>query len=135
MLVNPVNCVGVMGAGLAKEFKFRYPGNYARYRVLCQAGRIQPGDVMYDDGDGQLIANAATKAHWRNPAKLDWVHQCVENLDRHTRIYSNQIGTVAMPLLGAGLGGLNPWTVKSVIRNGLHMSPAKVFLYVSDELA
>src|SRR5687767_4671556 len=70
-IVNTVNCVGVMGKGLAKQFKERYPAMFCDYRIACQHGRLDPGRVYgWYDPDAHLIYNFTTKNDWRKPSLL-----------------------------------------------------------------
>ena len=72
-LVNPVNCVGVMGKGLALEFRKRFPDNYTEYRRACQSGRVRPGRMMvfktYRTGPRGYIINFPTKRDWREASR------------------------------------------------------------------
>ena len=74
-LVNTVNCVGVMGKGVALQFKSRFPENYVAYRDYCSRGGLRPGLIFpyYDDRANIWILNVATKDHWRNPSRIEWV--------------------------------------------------------------
>jgi len=106
VLVCPVNCVGVMGKGLALEFKKRFPEECARYMRLGKAGCHRPGDVYWDcTGDGdKWFAFAMTKKHWRDPSKLTWVDMCLENIACAAR---SDRSSIAIPQLGCGCGGLD----------------------------
>lgn len=128
-LVNAVNCVGVMGAGLARQFKERYPGMYRRYATLCQNGNIFPGSVMFDDSDGQNIANVATKDDWRFPARLDWVVEGIKVLSQHVR--DEEVPSVAIPPLGCGLGGLDYRNVLPTMVQHFYDLDCRAMLYVT----
>ena len=79
VLVNPTNCVGPMGKGLAKEYKDRWPE--VEYWYKKQLNGISPGGVHFVlTNDGKLVANVATKAHWKSPSKLDWIKTGCHNL-------------------------------------------------------
>lgn len=129
-LVNPVNCVGVMGAGLAKQFAFRWPAMLDDYRKACSDGRCSVGQVYMwrpDDRPPAWIANLPTKVHWRDPSQLAYVQagldDLADQLDRHS------IGTVVIPALGCGLGGL-PWgPVRDAVISRFADSPVQVLLY------
>ena len=105
-LVNPVNCRGVMGAGLALAFKQRYPKMFAAYVQACKSGELRPGYPMLYRASQPWILNFPTKDHWRTPAKLTYLEQGLAFFAAHYQ----QIGitSIAFPKLGAGLGGL-PW--------------------------
>ena len=107
-LVNPVNCVGVMGRGLALAFKRRYPAHFASYRRACRAGALRPGAVHVDDlGAGacpRFLIALPTKRHWRDPARLDDIERSVRAFAEALR--EHRVASVAIPKLGCGLGGL-----------------------------
>ena len=70
-IVNAVNCVGVMGKGLALEFRNRYPDNYKDYRAICLKHGLQPGRLHITHFPNEpIIINFATKDHWKNPSEL-----------------------------------------------------------------
>lgn len=108
-LVNPVNCVGVMGKGLALEFKKRFPGNFKTYQSACSKGVVQIGKVFryYTDlpGTPKIIFNFPTKQHWRDPSKLRYIEKGL--LDLMLYISITDIPTIAIPALGCGEGGLD----------------------------
>jgi len=102
--VNPVNCVGVMGAGLAKEFKARFPHNYRVYRDFCKSGYLAPGKILFVPEKGKFIANFPTKVDWRDPSKLEYIQLGLAELINV--LENTTVKTIAMPALGCGLGGL-----------------------------
>ena len=108
-LVNPVNCRGVMGAGLALEFKKRYPAMFREYARKCKNGGLHPGMLHIWRGE-RTIVNLPTKFDWRNPAILVHVDIGLEVLSGY--IWSNGI---AIPKLGCGLGGLHWPDVRALI--------------------
>ena len=122
-LVNPVNCVGVMGAGLAKQFKQRFKENYSAYRRACDHRTVAPGRMfVYDYGAGWLlppryIINFPTKRHYRDPSRMADIEAGLDGL-RET-IVDRRIQSVSIPALGAGLGGLNWVDVRLRIRDAL----------------
>lgn len=108
-LINPVNCVGVMGKGLALQFKQLFPANFTSYAQACRAGALAPGRMhVFATGSPQprYIVNFPTKRHWRDPSRLDDVDQGLTALAH--AIATNGIRSIAIPPLGCGLGGL-PW--------------------------
>lgn len=109
-LVNPVNTVGVMGAGLALEFKRQFPQNFLRYKLACSSGDFGIGKVLATAEKGKIIINLPTKEHWRNPSQLSYVKSGTEALAEFVR--KKRIESVALPLLGCGLGGLDFFEVK-----------------------
>jgi len=129
-LVNPVNCVGVMGAGLAKQFKQRFPAMFADYQVQCAARFYQPGDCrIWRRPEQPLIVNIATKDHWREPSQIAWVDRGLRSLA--AMLEPNGIRSIAVPPLGCGLGGL-PWSeIRNLITEHLSGSETEVLVYGS----
>ena len=109
-LINPVNCVGVMGKGLALQFKQAYPANYRMYAALCRTKALKPG-TMYTwqnpdpSAPTRFIINFPTKDHWRHPSRTEYIHRGLHALVNE--IKNNNITSIAIPPLGAGLGGLS----------------------------
>lgn len=116
-IVNAVNCVGVMGAGLAKAFADKFPLMDLDYIEQCKLGLLEPGKVhtYYSnlDPDAPLIINFPTKDDWRNPSQLDYIEFGMEALVDLVRRF--RIGSIGIPALGCGLGGLNWDDVRSII--------------------
>lgn len=130
-LVNPVNCVGVMGAGLAKEFKNNFPSYYKAYKDACKANLIQPGRMHIYPLNGihnQYIISFPTKTHWTNKSSMGYIEEGLIAL-RHTIEY-HHIASVALPKIGCGLGGLNWKNVRSAIEDHLKDSSATILVYV-----
>ena len=127
-IVNPVNTVGVMGAGLAKEFRMKFPNMYREYLSLCYGGRMMPGCVKYVKDIDKIIVLFPTKRHWRDPSKLSYVE---EGLDHFCRTYAiHGIQSVAFPKLGCGLGGLEWNDVRWLMGEILREIPIDVQIYV-----
>lgn len=125
-LVNPVNTVGVMGKGLALEFKNRFFDNFIVYKSACDKGELRAGEVLVFGGN-PLILNAATKGHWRNPSDLNDVEMCLFNI--RYEIYGRNISSIAIPALGCGLGGLIWPDVKSMIERILGEVPIPILVF------
>ncbi len=109
VLVNPVNCKGIMGAGLAKEFKQRFPKNFEKYNKICKNGWLYPGDVYICWEDAKVIVNAATKYHYREYSDIEYIHRILKTLREAiiNHVQENkEILVVAIPKLGCGLGDL-----------------------------
>lgn len=113
-LVNSVNCVGVMGRGIALEFKNRFPKNYQAYRAACQRGDVQPGNMfVYEFLEPSFapapryIINFPTKRHWRSKSKLADIEAGLDALANEIR--EREIRSIAVPALATDLGGLS-WT-------------------------
>ena len=105
-IVNPVNCVGVMGAGLAKVFKQKFPSNFATYKQACDEG-LQPGELIISEANGntpRYIINLPTKDHWRDPSEWQYIQKGLVSLKEQS--LDMGITSLAMPALGCGLGGL-----------------------------
>lgn len=115
-IVNAVNCEGVMGKGLAAEFKRRYPSAFNEYQDACDKGLLRPGRclVSYLEGDGPRFAvQFPTKLFWRHPSKLAYIEAGLEDMVRLVSLHS--ISSIAIPALGCGLGGLSWHAVQPVI--------------------
>lgn len=111
-LVNTVNCVGVMGKGIAAEFKKRFPAMYADYRQRCDAGRVRLGEPYhYRDVVGASIINFPTKDHWRSPSRLEDIVRGLDYLVAHLPQWGHLAGLAAAGLrqrwagMGAGRAG------------------------------
>lgn len=107
-IVNTVNCVGIMGRGIALQFKNAFPTNFKAYAVACQNGGVQPGR-MFVFATGQLtnprfIINFPTKRHWRGKSRMEDIDSGLKALAEEIR--TRQIRSIAIPPLGSGLGGL-----------------------------
>lgn len=130
-LVNAVNCVGVAGAGLAKQFRDRWPDQVGEYSIFCRSGRMRPG-VVHDAllPDGRRILSIPTKRHWREPSRLEDVAAGLAGL----RTYLNETGlvSVALPALGCGLGGLPVFQVARLVSYWLGDSLSVIYLYGFD---
>lgn len=128
VLVNAVNCVGVAGAGLAKQFQDRWPEQVAEYRNFCRAGKMQPG-VVHEAPlpDGRRILSVPTKRHWRNRSTLPDVTLGIRAMARWCR--ETEVASIAVPALGCGLGGLPKSLVRSVIELEMADLSTEVWLY------
>ena len=109
-LVNTVNCVGIMGRGVALQFKQAFPENFKAYEHACKQGHVEPGRMFVFD-TGQLtrpryIINFPTKRHWRGRSRIEDIETGLDALVAEIR--RRGIRSIAIPPLGAGLGGL-PW--------------------------
>src|SRR5438093_4557083 len=120
-LVNTVNCVGVMGRGIALQFKNAFPENFKAYAAACKRGEVQPGR-MFVFGTGQLtppryIINFPTKRHWRGKSRIEDIEAGLTALAEVIR--DKRIRSIALPPLGSGLGGLEWSKVQSCIEAAL----------------
>ena len=120
-LVNAVNTVGVMGKGIALLFKQRFPENMKQYALACKQGRVVTGKMFvtetYELMGPRWIVNFPTKQHWRDQSQMQWVVDGLADLRQF--IIDNDIRSIAIPALGAGLGGLAWDAVKFKIEAAL----------------
>ena len=108
-IVNTVNCVGVMGKGIALQFKQKWPDNYKAYKKACDAKLVHPGRMFVYDlgrlaGRPYFIINFPTKDHWRGKSELSFIKDGLKDLVRAVRELG--IRSIAIPPLGCGNGGL-----------------------------
>jgi len=103
-IVNTVNCVGVMGAGIAFEFKLRYPEMYAAYVDLCNKNQINIGALWLYRDKSQSILNFPTKTDWRLPSRIEYIQA---GLEKFVSSYKEKnIQSIAFPILGGDRGGI-----------------------------
>jgi len=127
-LVNTVNCVGVMGKGLALEFKKRFPRMAEDYVRRCERGDVRLGcPYLYSDVSGLRIVNFPTKDHWRSPSRLADIERGLDFLAAQVAEWG--IESIAMPPLGCGNGGLEWSEVGPLIYRRLHRLPIDVEVY------
>jgi len=131
-LVNTVNCVGVMGKGIALQFKKAFPENFKRYEHACKIGEVRVGE-MWVTSTGNLfnprfIINFPTKQHWKEPSKIRYIQDGLKDLVRVVK--EHHISSIAVPPLGCGNGGLN-WSVVHplIIRAFDELPDVQVYLY------
>ena len=132
VLVNTVNTVGVMGKGIAAQFKKNYPLMYKEYKTLCEEKKFDIGQLYLYQTPNKWVLNFPTKRHWRNPSKLEYIEQ---GLIRLTEMADQwQITSIAMPKLGCGNGGLD-WEsqVKPLVEKYLKKSPIQASIYDFDQ--
>ena len=118
------NCTGAMGAGIATEFRRRWPEMYTAYRALCRSGRFRPGDVMPWDAGDVVVYNLATQPVPGPSATLRAIRTAVGRAlaDAETR----GIARVGVPRIGAGLGGLDWVDVEAALRAVGEASPVEL---------
>ena len=129
VLVNTVNTVGVMGKGIAKEFKRIYPEMFREYQDLCDRNMLSIGELLLHKTDHKWILNFPTKTTWRRPSKQEYID---EGLRKFVQIYQDaKITSVSFPMLGCGNGELD-WEeeVKPLMENHLRRLPIRVFIHV-----
>lgn len=124
-LVNTVNSVGVMGRGIALQFKRAYPANFKAYAAACKRGEVQPGRMfVFDTGEltnPRYIVNFPTKVHWRGKSRIEHIESGLEALIEE--IKTREIKSIAIPPLGSGLGGLNWTAVRPLIERAMAEVP------------
>ncbi len=129
-LVNTVNTKGVMGKGLALQFKKAFPDAFRDYDRACKAGEVEPGKmhVVRRLMAPRFIINFPTKKHWRHPSKLEYIRDGLVDLAH--QIQTLGITSIAIPPLGCGYGGLNWDDVRPLIESALApLSDVRVVLY------
>ncbi len=111
-IVNTVNCVGIMGKGIALQFKKKWPENFKAYAKACKLGEVKTGKMFIHDNGGlvepHFIINFPTKNHWRGASKIEFIEEGLKDLAK--QIKEKKIQSIAIPPLGCGNGGL-AWTV------------------------
>jgi O-acetyl-ADP-ribose deacetylase (regulator of RNase III) len=120
-LVNTVNCVGIMGRGVALQFKKAFPANFKAYATACKRAEVQPGRMfVFETGhvtNPRYIINFPTKRHWRGASRISDIKAGLDGLVHE--ITSRGIRSIALPPLGSGLGGLDWGEVRPLIERAL----------------
>jgi O-acetyl-ADP-ribose deacetylase (regulator of RNase III) len=135
VVVNTVNCEGVMGKGLALQFKKNFPDMFAEYKKKCEEGKIAIGKLdLYKSPFRYWILNFPTKDHWRKPSKLEYIEKGLAEFSRKYQEWD--ITSIAFPKLGCQQGGLNWVDVKPLMEKYLEPLELKVeiFSYKPSEL-
>lgn len=127
-VVNTVNCVGVMGKGIALEFKKRFPSMFDEYAYKCKTGILKPGlPYFYEDLLGTKILVFPTKDHWRSPSRLSYIIDGLDWFVEHYKEYG--IDSIAFPPLGCGNGGLSWSVVGPIMYQKLCSLPIQIEIY------
>lgn len=131
-LVNTVNCVGIMGRGVALQFRKAFPENYHLYRAVCDRKQLQPGMMLVvptlGAGNPKYIINFPTKRHWKGKSRIEDIDSGLVALIAEVR--ARGIKSIAIPPLGCGLGGLRWSDVRPRIENAFAALPGvQVQLY------
>ena len=128
VLVNPVNCVGVMGKGLASEFRKRYPTNFRAYKEACNKGEVRVGGLFVTSSSSwPSIVNFPTKTHWRERSHIGDIVSGLIALRAY--ILDNKVSKLSIPAVGCGLGGLSWQVVEPHIYHALDDLKCEVSLY------
>lgn len=131
-IVNTVNCAGVMGAGIALEFKLRYPEMYEDYVQKCKEKKMKVGiPRIYEYSDELWILNFPTKGHWRFPSKIQWIEQGLKYFAENYK--KRDIESIAFPKLGTNNGGLDWTEVKEVMEKYLNDLDIKVYICLDEK--
>jgi O-acetyl-ADP-ribose deacetylase (regulator of RNase III) len=130
-IVNPVNCVGVMGKGLALAVKSRYPEVFDKYVIACESGKMRIGNLQLVKTADRWILNFPTKKHWRGASKLEFVEA---GLKKFVKTYRRRhIASAAFPPLGCGHGGLKWDEVEPLMRRYLEgLDKIEIFFCLSE---
>lgn len=116
-IINTVNCVGVMGKGIALQFKNKWPENFKAYETACKAGQVRPGKMFLFDAGAiarpNIIINFPTKEHWRGKSKISFIRDGL--VDLIAQVERLKIRSIAIPPLGCGNGGLEWDDVRPMI--------------------
>lgn len=135
LIVNPVNCVGVMGKGLALDFKNRYPENYKAYALACDRNEVKLGNmhifknsIFYNPPHPKWIINFPTKNDWRSDSDIRNIE--IGMIALANEIKRMYIKSVSIPALGCGLGKLNYNDVKRITKDTFRSYPSDVTIYL-----
>lgn len=132
-LVNTINCVGVMGAGIALECRLRYPDMHEKYIKLCDSNQIDIGLLWIYKSTNRWVLNFPTKKHWKYPSKKEYLHI---GLDKFVNTYQEKgIESIAFPLLGADKGGIPQEESLSIMMSYLNKPSIDIEIYRYDQKA
>ena len=130
VIVNTVNTVGVMGKGVALEFKNRYPDMFQSYKALCDEKKLDIGKLVLWKNSSKWVLLFPTKKHWRNPSKMEYIEKGLEKfVENWDRLGANSI---AFPRLGCGNGGLDWEDVRPLMEKYLNPLPLQILIYVDN---
>lgn len=125
--VIPVNCVGTMGKGLAREAKERFPDLNREYQTVLRTGELHIGHPCLARAHQQDFLLFPTKWHWREPSRYEWIQDGLNVAE--FEFWDNSHDTIAMPKLGCGLGGLEWRVVRSYMERKFTSTPFTVFVF------
>lgn len=128
VLVNTVNTVGVMGKGIALEFKDKYPEMFKSYQKECDKNNLEIGKLILWKDDEKWILLFPTKKHWRSPSKIEYIEKGLQKFVQSYELLG--IESIAFPRLGCGNGGLDWDIVKPIMEQYLKSLPIHVYIYV-----
>jgi len=129
-IVNTINCVGVMGAGIAYECRLRYPEMFRRYAELCSENLIYIGSLWLYKGDDKWILNFPTKYHWKYESKIEYLEKGLQKfLDTYK---SKGITSIAFPVLGSSNGGMQESVSMEIMERYLVKCDIPIEIYQYD---
>ncbi len=129
-IVNTVNCVGVMGAGIALEYRLRYPEMHEKYINLCSNKQINIGTLWIYKTPERWILNFPTKTHWKYPSKIEFLHA---GLEKFISTYEEKgIKSIAFPLLGADKGKIPEQQSLTLMMDYLERANLDIEIYKYD---
>lgn len=132
-IVNTVNCVGVMGAGIAYECRLRYPEMYEKYQTLCKDKVFKIGTLWIYKASNKSILNFPTKNDWKHPSKIEYLEK---GLQKFVDTYKEkEITSIAFPLLGASHGGLSQEQSLSTMKRYLTQCDIEIEIWHFDPTA
>jgi O-acetyl-ADP-ribose deacetylase (regulator of RNase III) len=130
-IVNTVNCRGIMNAGLALEFKKRFPKMFQQYVELCERGEMSIGrPYLYKTNEHQWIVNFPTKNDWRKPSKMEWIESGLQYFAQNYKSW--EISSIAFPQLGCRNGNLKWEQVEPIMVKHLSSLAVPVWIYVHE---
>lgn len=127
VIVCPVNCIGIMGKGLALSFKLKYPKYYETYQRQCKEGKIRLNFIKPYQAANKLIISFPTKNHWRDNSNIDNIEAGILHLISFIIYW--KVKSIAIPALGCGLGNLNWNVVKPLFVKYFTDLNCKVYVY------
>lgn len=128
--VNTVNTVGVMGKGIALQFKKKYPEMFAAYQKVCEKHYLDVGKLYLWKSAKKWILMFPTKKHWKNPSKIEYIESGLQKfVDNYERL---GIESIAFPKLGCGNGNLDWNDVRPIMEKYLKRLPITVYIYVDN---
>ena len=131
VLVNTVNTVGVMGKGIAKDFKFIYPDMFREYQRICEMGSLDIGTLWLFKTPNKWILNFPTKRHWRQPSEPKYIEDGLKKFVDMYHLYG--ITSISFPMLGCGNGELDWETqVQPLMEEYLRQLPITVFIHLQN---
>lgn len=130
VLVNTINCDGVMGKGLALEFKLRYPQIFEDYKQKCSKSLVKIGEPYLFKAKDKWVLNFPTKYHWRNPSKIEYIEKGLKYFSENYKNWG--IKSISFPRLGCTTGGLGWNNVKILMEKYLSNLDINVYIYLDN---